>query len=719
MNKRIISKRSVLIAAIIAGLSITAFFLWQHYKYRLAEYQLSDVLKYQTDSLYYLSYDYLHFDEVLGNAQLRNVRVVPDTARARSMPTEKQPSVLLDVTIDSITIKGVRTLKALKGNDIAGDTIIINHPQVTMYVLKPLNKNTLIESEAEAVYKDILGSLKSIKVGFVLIDQIHVKAVHFRSGKKEFDFLNGNIELTDVLIDSAHNKDDSRTLFSKRAAFNVDSFRSYNNNRPELIVKKVAYAGAERSIVFDKIILNRFDDEKGEGKLLLDATSLRFAGLNSNAIVKEKDFVIDSIYCKDIKIYEPPKENAPDIKLANNAGSVGDTLSGFENAYSVKLDFLSFENVQYYPLKEKHMDWGPVRFQLRGVAADRFALFRSQPLKHIRELNLEIDYLKMASKDKQYSFELQKIRINSFHKNLLIERASVDPALGEAAFAAHYSFQKDRFDASMKSISLDGIEMENIFNNKLIASKLTIKNTSLKIFRDLNKPLEDKSKVGNYPSQMLEQLDFPIWIKEASLPNTYVEYREKQVNSGKTGTVSFNNSSLHITNITNDKAAISANNLLNIDFKTRVLKSIPMEGSFKFFLGKRSGEFIVKGKVGAFDAEELNPVSVPMALIRMKAGSIAGMNFDLKGDDYKASGDLVMQYEDLKVEVLKKQDSTGELKKRGLLSFLANIVVISNNPKNGQLREVHPEYDRNVNKSFFNLVWKTILTGMKETIGAE
>jgi hypothetical protein len=30
---------------------------------------------------------------------------------------------------------------------------------------------------------------------------------------------------------------------------------------------------------------------------------------------------------------------------------------------------------------------------------------------------------------------------------------------------------------------------------------------------------------------------------------------------------------------------------------------------------------------------------------------------------------------------------------------------------------VKAEYDRNVYKSFFNLVWKTIFTGMKETLG--
>lgn len=716
MSKKRNLNRFILLSSAIVLAVLATFFLWQHYKYEIVGARMSDMLNSRSDSLYYLSYDYLHFDEVSGNADLKNVRVVPDTARIREIPTEKLASVLLDVRIDSITIKGVKTLKALEGNNLSGDTILISHPQVTMYILKPLNKNTLIEEEAQTVYKNILGKLKSIRVGFVSIDSIQVKAVHFRSGEKGFDFLNGNIALHDVFIDSIHNEDASRVLFSRRADFKVDSFVSYNNNRPELMVEKVSFSGAQRSIVFDKILINRFDDESGDGKVLLNATTLKFTGLNTNAIVKEKDVLIDSIYCRDVQVYEPPGENLPDIDIRNHKPLQTDTVSGFENAYSLKLNYLSLDHVQFYPVKEKNAEWGPVSFQLYGIAADRFSRLKVNPLKYIKEVNLEVEYVKATSEDHQYRFGLRDIRANSLQKNFQVGSVTISPVLGEAAYANHYPFQKDRYEVSMKGISLDGIEIGNIFDFKLIASSLTIQSTSLKIFRDLQKPLEQKSKVGNYPSQMLEKLELPVMVNEADLPSVFVEYREKQLNSGETGTISFNNTSLLISNITNDRASIARNNLLGVHFKSMVLGKIPLAGDFKFFLGSHSGKFYAKGEVGGFPATTLNRVSVPMAMVRLRSGMIHGMDFDFIGDDHKASGSMTMKYDNLKVEVLRKNDESGVLHRRGLLSLLANIVVVDSNPKNGQLRVMHPERARDVNKSFFNLVWKTIFDGMKETI---
>ena len=76
-----------------------------------------------------------------------------------------------------------------------------------------------------------------------------------------------------------------------------------------------------------------------------------------------------------------------------------------------------------------------------------------------------------------------------------------------------------------------------------------------------------------------------------------------------------------------------------------------------------------------------------------------------------------MKYSDLKVDVLKRGKKSNDVKKKGLKSLVANIIVKNNNPGNGALREVNPHYDRNVQKSFFNLVWKTIFTGMKKTVG--
>jgi len=229
--------------------------------------------------------------------------------------------------------------------------------------------------------------------------------------------------------------------------------------------------------------------------------------------------------------------------------------------------------------------------------------------------------------------------------------------------------------------------------------------------------LKKESKVGNYLSQMLVKLNQPINISKASVKNASIEYRENEPNTDKVGDVTFENTSLDISNITNMPDIIKNNSQMIISFATKVLGEIPLKGNFNFKLNSDNGSFTTTGHAGAFDATVLNKISIPMGLIKINRGKINSLDFDLRGNDTKAGGDFVMQYDDLNVDVMKIDKDTKKIKKRGLLSLAANMVVKDSNPQSGDLRKETPEYNRDIFKSFFNLVWKTVFTGMKQTMG--
>jgi hypothetical protein len=232
----------------------------------------------------------------------------------------------------------------------------------------------------------------------------------------------------------------------------------------------------------------------------------------------------------------------------------------------------------------------------------------------------------------------------------------------------------------------------------------------------LHKPLEKKSKVGNYPSQLLVKFDVPINIAKTTLNNAFMQYRENESLSDSVGQVEFINSKINISNITNIPAEIQKNSELNVSFTTKVLGTIPLQGNFKYLLN-RDGHFLVNGHITKFDALKLNTVSVPMSLIRINTGTINSIDFNFTGNDTSAGGNFVMKYNDLKIDVLKRDKDSKEIKKRGFTSLAANILVKNDNPRNGDLRKVTAHYDRDVRKSFFNLVWKVIFDGMKNTVG--
>ena len=211
----------------------------------------------------------------------------------------------------------------------------------------------------------------------------------------------------------------------------------------------------------------------------------------------------------------------------------------------------------------------------------------------------------------------------------------------------------------------------------------------------------------------MHQIHQPINIDHIKVNNALVEYRENESVSDSIGVVRFTNTDFDISNVTNIPEAIQKNNEMNLAFNSTALGAIPLKGNFKFLLGNKNGAFSVNGHAKAFDATAMNKISIPMALVKIKSGKINSIDFHLKGNNTSAGGSFLMNYDGMKINVLKRDKDTKQIKKRGLISLAANLVVNNNN--SGTSVKAH--YDRNIYKSFFNLVWKTIFAGMKETLG--
>lgn len=711
---KLFSKKILFICAGIMVLAVAAYFVWQKYKDKIVRNSLSIAIAKQTDNLYRVTYDSLNFDMVTGNASIKNIRIIPDTARAKTLSGEKMPDMMLNVSIQSIMLSGVKTVKAVSGSQMEGDSVIINKPVITLYSMRPLQKGTKIELEASSFYKDILGKLNLIKVGYVFINNVTVKGIDFNSKNKNFDFINGKFLLEDVLIDSSHNFDTSRVLFCKQAAFSVDSFFSYDHNRREISVKDINFLGKQKQLLFDEIAINRFPDDTSNGIRLLDAKTLKLSGVNTNQIVKNKNIFVDTILCKQINLYELPAEN---LKTTGSNNLKITDSTGFANVYGIYMLHLNFPNVSFIPFAKSKYSVGNIAVKINEVKTDQILNLEKHPMDFTKEAEVAVSSFSIKSKDDAYNFGFKNILLNSLKKELTISSFGIIPFAGEKKFADHYHFQKDRFEVSFGGISLKDIDMNALIDKRFEASALVIENVTAKISRDKHKPLKKESKVGKYLSQLLIKLDEPINISKATFNNALIQYRENEPTSDSTGEISFQNTSINISNISNIPSVIKNNNRMVVSFDTKVLGKIPLTGNFKFKLDSDNGDFTATGHVGAFDALALNKVSIPMALIKISSGKVNSLDFNLNGNNSSAKGDFLMKYDNLNVDVLKIDKETKKIKKRGLLSMAANLVVKDSNPLSGNLRKETIDYNRDIYKSFFNLVWKAVFAGMKQTVG--
>src|SRR5262249_46270702 len=88
------------------------------------------------------------------------------------------------------------------------------------------------------------------------------------------------------------------------------------------------------------------------------------------------------------------------------------------------------------------------------------------------------------------------------------------------------------------------------------------------------------------------------------------------------------------------------------------------------------------------------------------------------GNQLSGSGTLRMKYSDMDI-LLNKVNEDGSLNKRGFLSFLVNhLVIYKENPLKDDPERIAENVivQRDVTRSFFNLIWKTLYSSAGKII---
>src|SRR5690606_14621116 len=99
--------------------------------------------------------------------------------------------------------------------------------------------------------------------------------------------------------------------------------------------------------------------------------------------------------------------------------------------------------------------------------------------------------------------------------------------------------------------------------------------------------------------------------------------------------------------------------------------------NWSFDVSNTMDEFQVNGKLGAIQAENINPFLIPAMSVEAE-GDIQSLFYDFYRNRNQANGNMQLSYKDFNVKILKD----GEDKSKSLLSKLANLVI-----KNDRINE--------------------------------
>lgn len=240
-------------------------------------------------------------------------------------------------------------------------------------------------------------------------------------------------------------------------------------------------------------------------------------------------------------------------------------------------------------------------------------------------------------------------------------------------------------------------------------------NGKLAVYFDRSLPL--KSKMGNFPNQLLNKLSLKMNIEKFTFQNLDFTYTEYNPVSKQTGSIRFDDLTLK----GNDLSTTSTKPL-RIDGAGMLMGQVLLNADFTFDMTQpESGSFNAKiSTEKPFQATLMNSFTMPLGMLKVEDGTLQNLNAAITGNQWKADANVTVLYNDLKIALLEKEQDQKALDKKNVTSLLANLFVIKNdNPKKGQQpRRESGSFQRDPNGGFFMLIWKTMLVGVLKTIGA-
>ncbi|AWO01780.1 hypothetical protein DLD77_08770 [Chitinophaga alhagiae] len=359
--------------------------------------------------------------------------------------------------------------------------------------------------------------------------------------------------------------------------------------------------------------------------------------------------------------------------------------------------------------------------EIRGLAIDSISQKDPTRFLYARNFDINLDKWDYRTPDSLYWLYVNKISYHAIERALDVGEVRLEPRYNRAEFDKRLEYQQDRYEMAFRNIRLEGLPRMHLLEKKILMNKATINGGYFHAYRNRGLPMAPGDKYGQFPNQVLAKFGVPLRVDTLVAANIDVSYTERNPQNGETGQIQFQRAGGTFRHITNIDSLVKENGHCTADLHAILMKSGKLKARFDFVLGAADGAFSVTGQLNDMDGREFNTATKPLGMVEIRSARINQLNFDLRGNERSAAGTLSMRYSALRIAMLREEKNGKGTERKGLASLLANLMAIHNeNPSPGQpLRVAKPRFTRHPKKSFFNLVWKTIFTGVKETVGTE
>lgn len=357
---------------------------------------------------------------------------------------------------------------------------------------------------------------------------------------------------------------------------------------------------------------------------------------------------------------------------------------------------------------------------LRDWLIDAHSATDKSRLYLLKDVVINLKDYTYATSDSLYYVRLNQLDFTASSGRLNIKSFMLEPRYPEKLFGSTQGYAQDRYSMQLSNIGFTGINLPlYVLRKELFAKEMNIANGYLNVVNNNTLPKKMVDKTGQYPHQLVQKAKGKLNIEKLNLKNINISYAEFDKEGKNKGIITFERTWGTISNVTNVEKARAKNPFMVADLTSYVMGAGKLDVNFKFNLIAKDGDFSYSGILANMEGKALNRITRPLGLVKVNSGYIKKLTFNIDANDKVARGNVSFAYNHLSVALLKKVKGENRLVKQGLMSFLANAMIInSDNPNAAGVFITAPVFNERIKTaSFFNFVWKTLFQGVKHSVG--
>ncbi len=540
--------------------------------------------------------------------------------------------------------------------------------------------------------------------------------------------------ITEFEVDSIAHEITDRPFYANDISLGFD-IQEYTLTLPDssyqIRLKDIGITTADSMLYADEVALipmSSTDEAAVKGSLTLDRVQLE--GLNPTELYFDRILHLDRfrLISPEINI-QLQRERDPDKKQGWGEGvrfkdivkndPYERLVSPFLRSISLNEIVIEEGRVEVTTVADKQLLFPKLNLTAYQFVLDKNAydqLENSFFFAEDLELSL-FDYEIPLPDTAMYQIKADEIYLSSRTNNMAVNRFQVIPKYSKADFAAKKGVSVDRFDVENSRMEVRGLDVKRLFKQKGIkAEKVHLINPDLYVYKNKNYPFPDYKR-PELPTTSLRNLEVPLTIDTVLVSSAQIRYDEQVPDADTVGYFTLDELDIDIFHISNEPDYHQRYPVAKVNGQGIMLNEASMDVSITWPLKDTSNHHYFSAKVGAFPGKTLNALIEPIVFVRISDGYINKITMDFEANNQSSKGKMRMYYDDLKIALMDHQTHQSGFDEK-LGSAIANAFVVrKRNPKHRILRVGKIEFEREIQKAFITYWVKSIVEGLKSSVG--